>query len=153
MTDPTDTQTSERRTSAPDAPAAVTQTPKKSFARRHWGKLTVFSLTGVPLLALGIYTAVVLNFAYSSGERAGLVQKISRKGWVCKTWEGELLLAASAGTVPEKWQFTTWSDSVAKMLEASNGKRVALEYEQHVGLWSSCFGESPYFVKGVRVLE
>lgn len=152
MTDPTETRDREA-TSAPEAAAAVTAAPKKSFTRRHWGKLTIFSLTGVPLIALAIYTAVVLNFAYSSGERAGLVQKISNKGWVCKTWEGELLLASSPGTVPEKWLFTIWSDSLANVLETSNGKRVALEYEQQVGLWSTCFGETPYFVKGVRVIE
>jgi hypothetical protein len=151
MTEPTRTAP-ESAPEAPPATAALTA-PPKSFARRHWGKLTLGSLVGVPLVGLALYTAVVLNFAYSSGERAGLVQKISRKGWVCKTWEGELLLAASAGTVPEKWVFTVWNDSLAKAIETTNGKRVALEYEQHVGLWSSCFGETPYFVKGVRVLE
>jgi hypothetical protein len=153
MTDPTDTSTREREPLATDAAGSVTAPPKKSFARRHWGKLTLTTLIGGPLAALAIYTLIVLNFSYSDGNRTGLVQKISRKGWLCKTWEGELLLASSPGTVPEKWLFTTWSDSVAALIEQSNGKRVELKYDQHVGLWSSCFGETQYFVKGVRPLE
>lgn len=152
MTDPTDTPTARATPDVAEA-APVAVPPRRSFARRHWGKLTLTTLIGGPIVGITLYTLVVLNFAYSSGERAGLVQKISRKGWVCKTWEGELLLASSPGTIPEKWTFTTWSDSLANVLEESNGKRVALEYEQHVGLWSSCFGESQYFVKGVRVIE
>jgi hypothetical protein len=153
MTDSTDTKTRDGAAAATEDAGAVTALPRKSFARRHWGKLTLTTLIGGPLAALVIYTLVVLNFSYSDGNRAGLVQKISRKGWVCKTWEGELLLASSPGTVPEKWVFTTWSDSIAGLIEQSNGKRVELKYDQHIGLWSSCFGETQYFVKGVRVLE
>jgi hypothetical protein len=80
------------------------------------------------------------------------VQKISKKGWLCKTWEGELLLASTPGTIPEKFAFTVRDDSMARVVEQASerGERVSLHYEQHMGLPTSCFGETQYFVTGVR---
>ena len=75
--------------SARRAPVQPT-TPKKSFARRNWGKLTLLIGLGVPAAGLVIWTAVSMTYTYSAGERAGFVQKMSRKGWICKTWEGTL---------------------------------------------------------------
>jgi hypothetical protein len=96
------------------------------------------------------YVALSLNWSYSSGERAGFLQKMSHKGWVCKTWEGELSLIAIPGTAPEKFLFSVRDDVVAKRLEAAMGKRVTLLYEQHKGVPSSCFGETEYFVVDLR---
>jgi len=44
--------------------------------------------------ATGLYSVgvITLQVVYSDGERVGYIQKISRKGWVCKTWEGELAM-------------------------------------------------------------
>ena len=87
---------------------------------------------------------IALNWSYSSGERAGWVQKFSRKGWLCKTWEGELSMVAMPGTVPEKFEFTVLSDEVAQQINHAMGRRVAMHYEQRVGLPGSCFGDTRY---------
>lgn len=104
----------------------------------------------VILLLIGggfaLYTWAALSYSYSSGERAGYVQKFSHKGWLCKTWEGELAMVNLPGTLPEIFRFTVRSDDVAARLNQSMGQRVALHYEQHRGVPSSCFGETEYFV-------
>jgi len=102
---------------------------------------------------VGLYFWAALNWSYSSGERAGWVQKLSHKGWVCKTWEGELSLVSLPGSVAEKFLFTVHDDRVAKEITRHIGKRVALHYEEKVGLPTSCFGETRYFVTGVTLAE
>lgn len=105
------------------------------------------------LVAIAIYVWAVLSWSYSEGERVGFLQKVSYKGWICKTWEGELSLVAIPGAVPEKFLFTVRDDAVAQQLNAVAGKRVTLQYEQHRGLPTSCFGDTDYFVVGVAVIE
>lgn len=99
------------------------------------------------------YSWLVLNWSYSSGERAGYVQKFSQKGWLCKTWEGELAIVAIPGSLPEIFPFTVKDDQVAAQINAVMGKRVSLSYQQHVGIPSTCFGETGYFVDKVHVVE
>jgi hypothetical protein len=112
----------------------------------------VFILAGaVALFALYIYIA--LNWSYSTGERAGFLQKVSNKGWICKTWEGELSLVAMPGAAPEKFLFTVRDEAVAQKVSAAAGKRVTLNYEQHKGLPTTCFGDTDYFVVGVTEIE
>lgn len=106
----------------------------------------------VVILAIAAYTWATLNFSYSSGERAGFMQKLSKKGWVCKTWEGELSLVALPGAAPEKFLFSVRDDAVAQRINAAVGQRVALQYEQHVGVPSNCFGETEYFVTDLKIL-
>jgi hypothetical protein len=101
-------------------------------------------------LLFGAYIAVVLNWSYSKGERAGFLQKLSLKGWICKTWEGELSLIALPGASPEKFFFTVRSAETVAQVNAAMGKRVTLIYEQHKGLPTSCFGETQYFVTGMK---
>jgi hypothetical protein len=111
------------------------------------------SFVGFLVVAAGLfaaYTAVTLKWSYSAGERAGFMQKLSTKGFVCKTWEGELQLVAMPGSTPEKFLFSVRDDAVAARLNASMGKRVALTYEQHIGVPTSCFGETEYFVTDVK---
>lgn len=107
----------------------------------------------LPLLILialvAAYFAVVLHWSYSSGERAGWVQKFSHKGWVCKTWEGELALVSMPGAPVEKFLFTVTDDAVAEQINRRMGQRVALHYDQRVGLPTSCFGETRYYVSKV----
>ena len=102
------------------------------------------------VVLFGAYVALSLSWSYSSGERAGFLQKMSLKGWLCKTWEGELSLIAIPGAAPEKFLFSVRDGMVAKRLEAAMGKRVTLLYEQHKGVPSSCFGETEYFVVDLR---
>jgi hypothetical protein len=112
----------------------------------------VFILAGaVALFALYIYIA--LNWSYSTGERAGFLQKMSNKGWICKTWEGELSLVAMPGAAPEKFLFTVRDEAMAQKVSAAAGKRVTLNYEQHKGLPTTCFGDTDYFVIGLTEIE
>ncbi|OLC08064.1 MAG: hypothetical protein AUH42_02420 [Gemmatimonadetes bacterium 13_1_40CM_70_11] len=106
-----------------------------------------------PVLLFILYTWSALSWSYSAGERAGYVQKFSKKGWVCKTWEGELAMVSIPGTNPEKFYFTVRDDVVAQRINQSLGKRVALSYHQHKGVPTSCFGETEYFVSDVKVVE
>jgi hypothetical protein len=103
------------------------------------------------VLLLAGFTWVTLHFSYSDGERAGFVQKFSRKGWVCKTWEGELAMVTLPGTVAEKFAFTVRDPAVAAVLNANIGKRMTLHYEERRWVPSSCFGDTDYFVTVARV--
>jgi hypothetical protein len=114
-----------------------------------WGLLAV----SLPALLFAGYLWLALTWSYSKGERAGYVQNFSQKGWVIKTWEGELTLVAVPGSMPEKFFFTVRSDEIARKINASVGKRVALVYEQHKGLPGQVFGDTEYFVKDLKVLE
>ena len=126
--------------------------PKKGLARRHWGKLLATVLVVLPVLGLTLWTVIAMAFSYSSGERVGYIQKFSEKGWLCKTYEGEIAMINLPGQIANTFQFTVRSDSIAAVINKAQGQRVALSYEQHKGVPTSCFGETEYFVKGVRVL-
>ena len=110
------------------------------------------ALVGLILLGF-IYFWAVLSWNYSTGERAGWVQKLSQKGWICKTWEGELSMIAMPGAAPEKFFFTVREDAVAQSINRLMGKRVSLHYEEKVGLPTSCFGETRYYVTNVTLVE
>ena len=107
----------------------------------------------LPVLLFALYTWGALKWVYSSGERVGYVQKLSEKGFVCKTFEGELVLVSMPGTQAEKFFFTVKNKAVADKINESIGKRVSLTYEEHKGIPSSCFGETSYFVQNVSVMD
>jgi len=117
----------------------------------------IFRILGFFVLALllvaGLYLLFVFKWTYSSGERAGYVQKISLKGWVCKTWEGELAMSAVPGSMPEKFLFTVRDDAVAAQINRVAGQQVRLHYEQHRGLPGDCFGETGYWVDAVTPVQ
>jgi hypothetical protein len=115
-------------------------------------KFVLLPLVVLALLAAG-YLWAALSWSYSSGERAGWVQKLSNKGWICKTWEGELALVSLPGSTAEKFFFTVRDDAVAQQITKLIGKRVALHYEEKVGLPTTCFGETRHFVTGVTLAE
>ena len=110
-------------------------------------------LVALLILALlaAAYVWAVLTWSYSSGERAGWVQKFSNKGWVCKTWEGELAMVSMPGAASEKFFFTVHDEAIARDIQQAMGKRVALHYEEKVGIPTSCFGETRHFVNKVTV--
>ena len=120
-------------------------------APKIFKSLIILLVSAIALFSLYVYIA--LNWSYSSGERAGFLQKVSHKGWICKTWEGELSLVAMPGSAPEKFLFTVRDEAVAQKVSAAAGKRVTLNYEQHKGLPSSCFGDTEYFVIDVKPIE
>jgi hypothetical protein len=105
------------------------------------------------VLAGGLYVLVIVTWSYSTGERAGWVQKFSHKGWLCKTWEGEMAMVSMPGTTTEKFFFTVWSDEVAAEINKVMGKRVSLQYEEKVGIPTRCFGETRYYVTKVHAVD
>ncbi len=117
----------------------------------------MFKRVVLPLVVLALLLAAyfwaALSWSYSTGDRAGWVQKLSNKGWICKTWEGELTLVSLPGTTPEKFLFTIWGDEVAQQVTRAMGKRVTLHYEEKVGLPGSCFGDTRYYVTAVTVSD
>ena len=112
----------------------------------------LFILMVLAIVAVG-YGYFVWKWNYSEGERAGVVQKFSKKGWLCKTWEGELNMVVLPGALPEKFFFTVFDENVAAAVNRNVGKRVALHYEEKVGLPTSCFGETRYYIKKVAPLS
>lgn len=130
--------------------AAAAEPPRRK--RKRWGLRILFFLVVLPLLLVAAWTAITLNYTYSTGDRAGYVQKFSKKGWLCKTWEGEIAMVTMPGTMPQIFPFTVRDDSVAKEIEKLLGRRVSLTYEEHPGVPFTCFGETKYFVSSVRAI-
>lgn len=126
---------------------------KFNFQLTRKRKLIIAAVLLTPILVFALYTWSALNWSFSEGERAGFVQKFSKRGWLCKTWEGELAMVSMPGTTPEKFYFTVRDDAVAGHVNQSLGKRVSLRYQQHKGIPTTCFGETEYFVNAVKVLE
>lgn len=137
---------------AADLEPASSSTPP---ARRRGCGRAGFILVLLLLVAAGIfalYTWITLSYNYSEGERAGYIQKFSNKGWICKTWEGELAMVSLPGSLAQMFPFTVRDEAVARKINESLGKRVALHYEEHRGIPTTCFGETGYFVTDVRVV-
>jgi hypothetical protein len=110
---------------------------------------TVIGLFLTVLLLVSGYLLFSYHFTYSRGESVGFVQKLSYKGWICKTWEGEQVRAlAVMPAIPEKFAFTVRDSTVADQINASIGQKVVVQYEQHKGL-PACFGETEYFITKV----
>ena len=107
----------------------------------------------IPIAVFALYTWATLSWVYSSGERAGYVQKLSQKGYICKTYEGELVLVSMPGTQAEKFFFTVRDAAIAKRINETVGKRVRLIYQEHVGIPTSCFGDTGFFVQDVQLLD
>ncbi len=112
-----------------------------------------FLILVLPIALLSLYTWGSLTWVYSDGERVGYVQKLSHKGWLCKTWEGELVLVTVPGTQAEKFYFTVRDPAVIPKINALSGERVRLQYEEHKGVPSSCFGETSHFVNDVEEVK
>ncbi len=134
-------------------PASAPPTGKKKSSWRGKVLLFFFLLIFVPLILVGLYLAVVLNFSYSDGDRTGYLQKFSRKGWVCRTYEGELAMTTVPGVAPTVWTFSVWDEAVAREINSLLGKRVVLHYREYRGIPTNCFGETDYYVDGIKSVE
>ena len=112
-------------------------------------------VAGILLLIVAMiagYTWLTLSWSYSEGERAGYVQKFSNKGWLCKTWEGEIAMVTMPGAIPDRFEFSVRDEAVATKINAMAGQRVVLSYAQHKFVPTTCFGETEYFVTDARVV-
>jgi hypothetical protein len=127
-------------------------TDAPSAPRRRWW-LILLALVTVPVLLFTLYLGAALKWSYSDGERAGVLQKFSRRGWFCKTFEGELAMSVVPGVAPTIWEFSVRDDAVVPKLNAALGRRVVLHYTQHPGLPTTCFGLTDYFVDSVEAVQ
>jgi hypothetical protein len=119
---------------------------------RRFGRILGLLLALVVVVGV-LWTWFSLSWAYSEGERAGVLQKFSEKGWVCKTYEGELALYVVGGVAPQIWYFSTRDENVAKQLSSAVGEQIRLHYTEHRGVPTSCFAETPYFAESFTVVK
>ncbi len=119
----------------------------------HWLKRLLLFLIVTPIVLGALYLAFALNWSYSDGERAGYLQKLSRKGWICKTYEGELAMSSVPGLAPIMWNFSVRDEAVARKINAQLGKKIVLHYREYRNLPTDCFGETEYFVDAVVSTE
>ena len=124
--------------------------PSRSGLKRKT-KLILVGILLAPVALFVLYTWMTLTWSYSEGERAGILQKFSQKGWICKTYEGELAMTSVPGVMPVIWDFSVRDDNVALQLRKAIGEHVALHYTEHRGVPGTCFGDTPYFVDSVTV--
>jgi hypothetical protein len=134
-------------TSTAPASAPAPKPPRRSFRSWLWG-----SLIGA-LVLIGLYTMFMLWFSYSEGERAGVLQKFSKRGWICKTYEGEVAQYVVGGVAPQIWNFSVRDEAVAEQLHKAVGQQVRIHYEEHRGLPTNCFGETDYFANRFEIIS
>ena len=130
--------------------ASVAAPPPRRRRRWKWPLILLGAFVVVPAAVFAIWSWIALSYSYSEGYRAGYVQKLSEKGWVCKTWEGELSMVNIPGAAQERWLFSVRNDSIARVINDLMGNKVSLGYEEKRGIPTSCFGETDYFVTEVR---
>ena len=122
---------------------------KKKMRWLPWLVSFVLALAAIAIF----YTWLTLTWSFSTGERVGYIQKLSKSGWICKTWEGEMAMVTMPGAIPDKFLFSIQDDKVAGRINGLAGKRVSLTYEQHKGVPTSCFGDTEYFIVDVRAVQ
>jgi len=132
---------------------ALEETSAPRRQRRRWPWVIAGGLVVLPALLLAAWTVIALSYTYSRGDRNGYIQKLSKKGWICKTWEGELAIGNIPGAMQERFPFTVRSDSLATAMNQTMGSRVSITYEEHRGVPGTCFGETNYYVTAVRVAQ
>jgi len=132
-------------------PAKPTPPPAARPPRRSFKSWLLGSLAGAIVLIV-LYTLFMLWWSYSEGERAGVLQKFSKRGWICKTYEGELAMYVVGGVAPQIWNFSVRDEAVVEHLHKAVGQQVRLHYAEHRGLPTTCFGETDYFVERVEIV-
>jgi hypothetical protein len=133
----------------------TTNTKRRSGRAGRWFMILLLLI----VVGCGLWTWLTLAWAYAEGERAGVLQKFVRRGWVCKTQEGEIALYYGGGqymgpgTSPQLWDFSVRDKSVAEQLAKAVGRRVQLHYTEHPGIPTNCFADTRYFVDKVTITD
>ena len=127
-------------------------TPKVAAPRRRVWLIGLGALV-VLFVLFSLYLGLAFAWSYSDGQRAGILQKFSRKGWVCKSYEGELAMSIVPGVAPTIWEFSVRNPAVVSRLKSAIGNRVALHYTEHRGIPTTCFGQTNYFVDSVSIVR
>lgn len=121
--------------------------PSVRSRTRKWP--IILALLVVPFVLFSLYLGLMLSWSYSDGDRAGVLQKFSRRGWFCKTFEGELAMTTAPGVAPTIWDFSARDGTIIPKLKAAIGKRVVVHYTEHRGIPTACFGQTSYFADSV----
>lgn len=121
-----------------------------SLVRR--GARLVLVLAALVVMIVTGWTWLTLSWSYSVGERAGVLQKFSRKGWICKTYEGEVAQYVVSGVAPQIWYFSVRDEAVAEQLFKVVGQNMQLRYREHRGIPTNCFGDTPYFAESFTII-
>lgn len=135
------------------APASHSSGAFESRRPRRWLWRLVLLVPVLALVLAVLWTWFTLSWSYSEGERAGVLQKFSHKGWICKTYEGELALYIVGGVAPEIWHFSTRDPELAKELSKMVGRSVRVHYSEHRGVPGNCFAETPYFAESFTLVS
>ena len=137
------------------------EVPNPSLRRRAPGRAgrILFLLLLLVIGGCALWSWLTLSWVYAEGERAGVLQKFVRRGWLCKTQEGEIAFYYGGGqymgpgTSPQLWDFSVRDPVVAADLSKAVGHRVQLHYTEHPGVPTSCFAETRYYVDKVTVTD
>ena len=130
---------------------ATTTDDKSKFGFRKWIIILI-----VVLVVINVIVLFIFNFTYSEGNRAGVLMKFSKKGYVFKTYEGELNIGgvgnvSGTAQMNQVWLFSVRNQATADSLMTMEGKKVSLHYRQVLkNMWWD--GETSYFVDGYKVL-
>ena len=124
---------------------------KPASLGRYVARLALVVTVLLVVVAAG-WTRLTLSWAYSEGERAGVLQKFSKKGWICKTYEGEVAQYVVGGVAPQIWYFSVRDAAVAGQLFKAVGQNVQLRYTEHRGVPTNCFGDTPYFAESFTII-
>ena len=146
-------RTSEQTTKDTLHASGAVQVPTRKPKRHRWALIVFGVIVVVPALLMAAWTAIALHWSYSEGNRAGYIQKFSHKGWICKTWEGELQTSNIPGSAPQLFTFSVRDDSVAQQLTQLMGARVTMTYQEHRGVPGTCFAETNYVVTGAKAVQ
>lgn len=125
---------------------------ENAVRRRGSFRRVLLILIAVLIAAVALWTWFTLSWAYSTGDRAGVLLKFSKKGWICKTYEGQLALYVVGGVAPQLWDFSTRDEALAARLSQAVGEEIQLSYEEHRGVPTNCFAETPYFANDFSVV-
>jgi hypothetical protein len=137
------------------------EVPKSTVRRGTRGRIGRWLMMLLVLVVVGcaLWTWLTLSWAFADGDRAGVLQKFVRRGWVCKTQEGEIALYYGGGPYmgasisPQLWDFSVRDKAVAAELAKAVGHRVQLHYTEHPGIPTPCFAETRFFVDRVIVTD
>jgi hypothetical protein len=128
----------------------MTQTPLQ--LKRRLGVI-IGAVLLVPIALFALWIWITLSWSYSEGDRGGVLQKFSRKGWICKTYEGEVAQYVVRGVAPQIWYFTTRDEKLADSMAKAVGQNIQIHYTEHRGVPTSCFGDTPYYADSFIVVR
>jgi len=116
-------------------------------------KKIVGIIVGVVLLGIAIWFYFRYERPFGEGVKAGTLNYVVYKGYLWKTYEGEVILAGfqnkpNSSLQSNEFTFSIDNEAVAKKLELASGKEVQLHYREYIGTlpWR---GNSKFIVDSV----